>query len=67
MLTHWSQKTTATVVAWTTAARRRALDERGALQSSELLGLIAITLTILAVLGGALAIYFARQQEAILR
>ena len=58
MLTQWSQQLIAGLVAWMAANRERPHDERGALQTSELLGLILITLGILAVVGFALAAYF---------
>ena len=58
MLTQWSQKLIAGVVAWMVANRDRPHDERGALQSSELLGLIIITLGILTAVGAGLYVYF---------
>lgn len=58
MLTQWSQQLIAGLIAWMAANRERPHDERGALQTSELLGLILITLGILAVVGLALAAYF---------
>lgn len=66
MLTHWSQAISAATVAWMTTARRRALDERGANQSIELLGLVALVIAIVAGLKWVFDEYFASKTGPLL-
>jgi hypothetical protein len=57
MTTTISQKVTAHLLALITATRAKLRDERGALNTSELLGLILIVIAVLGIVGAAITAY----------
>jgi hypothetical protein len=57
MLTIWGQRVAAQMLALVAVTRTRLRDERGALSTTELLGLILIVLAVLAVVGTGITAY----------
>lgn len=57
MITTISLKVTAHLLALVTATRAKLRDERGALNTSELLGLILIVIAVLGIVGAAITAY----------
>mgnify|MGYP001028186711 FL=1 len=57
MITTVSQKVTAHLLALVTVTRAKLRDERGALNTSELLGLILIVIAVVAIVGAAITAY----------
>lgn len=57
MITIFSQKVTAQMLALVTVTRAKLRDERGALNTSELLGLILIVIAVLGIVGAGITAY----------
>ena len=57
MITTFGQKVTAHLLALVTVTRAKLHDERGALNTSELLGLILIVIAVLGIVGAAITAY----------